>query len=226
MRDVAGITMDFAGIERLVVNARGSADAVTVGTLGGTALRAVDVDLSAQTGGGDGAADTVTALGTPKKDDVNVGSSGGDEVVTGLAARVSVVGGGEPADVLKVATAGGNDVITGGVSLSGPPVTADGGDGTDTVSYRGTPAADTIGIARTGTDLVGAFTPAGALMNVAAVEGLVVQALGGNDDITRQNGIGSLTHLTIHGPAGGHPLPGRAGRHTPPPRARGGFAHR
>jgi Ca2+-binding RTX toxin-like protein len=70
-RDVAAITMDLNGIERLELNALGGADTITVYDLTGTDLKATAVDLAA-TGGGDAQADTVITNGTNKADRVRV----------------------------------------------------------------------------------------------------------------------------------------------------------
>src|SRR4051794_14541797 len=87
-RDVAAITMDLGGIEGIALRTLGGADAVTVGDLTGTALRATDVDLSATGGGGDASSDTVTAQGTDAGDRVSAGNDGDKVVVSGLAARL------------------------------------------------------------------------------------------------------------------------------------------
>ena len=63
-RDVAAISMDFAGIERAVVRTFGGADTLTVDDLAGTDLKTVDADLSAFDGTGDNTADTVIVNGT------------------------------------------------------------------------------------------------------------------------------------------------------------------
>src|SRR3954463_13757296 len=58
-RDVANITMDVDGVERIDFTARGGADKITVNSLSGTAVTQVNLDLAATpgTGTGDGAAD-------------------------------------------------------------------------------------------------------------------------------------------------------------------------
>ena len=81
-RNVAAITMDFAGIEGLNVRTLGGADTVTVNDLTGTDLDSANVDLSAFDGTGDGAADTVIANGTDAADDVDVSSDAGKDVVS------------------------------------------------------------------------------------------------------------------------------------------------
>ena len=66
IRDVANITMDLNGIERIQFNALGGADNITVNDLTGTDVTQVAIDLAAPPGSGtgDGQADTVTVNGT------------------------------------------------------------------------------------------------------------------------------------------------------------------
>ncbi len=188
---------------------------MTVGDLTGTDLAATNVDLSGFDGNGDGAADTVIAQGTDQADDVSVGSSAGSVFVDGPSGRVTVSGNEAALDNLTAATLGGADTINAGVAFNGPiPVTVDGGDGADTTTYSGTNADDTIGIARNGTAAVALFTPTSQPINNTAVEELVVKGLGGADTITGQNGIGTLTHLTLDGGGGDDQLRGGDGADT------------
>jgi Ca2+-binding RTX toxin-like protein len=211
-RNVGVITMDLDGIERTDVRALGGADAITVGDLTGTDLDAANVNLAATAGDGDGAADTVIAQGTENADDIDIGSSAGNVVVDGLAARVSVSGNEAANDNVTVAALGGADTVDAGVDFTGPiPVTVDGGDGSDTTTYSGTNAEDTIGIARNGTAAVAVFTPTAQPVDNTAVEELIVKGVGGADTITGQNGIGGLTHLTIDGGTGDDQLRGGEG---------------
>src|SRR5205085_1077107 len=71
-RDVANITMDLNGVERIDFNALGGADRITVGDLTGTDLTQVNLNLSATGGAGDGAADTVVVNGTKGADSIQV----------------------------------------------------------------------------------------------------------------------------------------------------------
>src|SRR5689334_19007194 len=210
-RDIASITMDLAGIERANVRALGGTDTVTVNDLTGTDLKTADVDLTGFDGGADASADTVVENATDAADDVNVGSSGGNVVVSGLATQLQVSGNEAALDNVDVNTLGGADTIESGVGFSGPiPVTVDGGDGADRTTYIGTGGADQIGIARNGTAAVAVFTSTGILNNVG-VENLDVQGLGGDDAITGQNGIGQLTQLTLDGGSGNDTLRGGDG---------------
>ena len=112
-RDVAAVTMDFAGIETLDVRTLGGSDTVTSDDLTGTDLDAANVDLGGTPGGaGDGQADTVIANGTNGPDRVNVTRSGSQAQVKGLAAQLGITGS-EPAnDALQVNTLAGNDKVT------------------------------------------------------------------------------------------------------------------
>ena len=110
-RDVAGITMDLNGIERANVRALGSADNVTVNDLAGTDLKAANIDLSAFSGDGDGAADTVTLNGSDKAERVRVNRAGSQVLTTGLAAQTTITGSEAALDTLRVNTLGGRDDV-------------------------------------------------------------------------------------------------------------------
>src|SRR5262245_57177996 len=93
-RDVATITMDVNGTERVNFVALGGADMITVGDLSGTGVTQVNLDLAATPGGGagDGAADSVIVNGTNGADTINVVGSGTSFSVAGLSAVVNVTG--------------------------------------------------------------------------------------------------------------------------------------
>jgi hypothetical protein len=216
-RDVASVTMDLNGIEALDLSTLGSPDTVTVGDLTGTDLKNANIDLGspAGSGSGDGAADTVIVNGTDGADNVNVSSAGGDVLVSGLSTDVQVAGAEAANDNVDVNTLGGDDTINTGLGLSGPAaVNIDGGSGTDTENYSGTPFADTIGIARGNSTGVAVFGTAGTPAVATAVENVDVQGLGGDDTITGQNGIAGLTQLTIDGGAGDDTIQGGDGDDT------------
>ena len=104
-RDVAAVTMDFAGVETLNVRALGGSDTVTFDDLTGTDLNATNVDLAGTPGrAGDAQADTVIADATNGPDRVNVTRSGSQVQVKGLPAQLGITGS-EPAnDALQVNT--------------------------------------------------------------------------------------------------------------------------
>jgi len=100
-----------ADVEAFALRTFGGADTVTVGDMSGTAVQTADVDLSANVGGGDAAADTVIANGTDAADAVRVSCSGAQARVTGLAATTRVTGS-EVTDTLRVQTLAGDDEVT------------------------------------------------------------------------------------------------------------------
>jgi Ca2+-binding RTX toxin-like protein len=214
-RDVAAVTMDMDDIQQLNVNTLGSADTVTTGDLTGTDLKAVNVNLAATDGAGDGAADTVAVNGTQDEDYVNAGSDAGTVSVTGLAVPVNVTGAEPTLDNVNINTLGGDDTITSGVALTGiAGVNVDGGTGTDTTIYQGTKAADTIGVALNN-GAIAAFTTGSAPFNTEpSVESLLVEGLAGNDTITGQNGIATLTPVTYDGGSGDDTIGGGDGNDT------------
>ena len=82
-RDIANITMDTDGVERVDFNALGGADLVTVNDLRGTDVEEFNVDLAGSLGGatGDNAADDVIVNGTDGDDRIKVsGDDGGVKV--------------------------------------------------------------------------------------------------------------------------------------------------
>src|SRR3982751_4185555 len=91
-RDVANITMDVNGTERINFTALGGADAITVGDLSGTGVTDVNVDLSTPPGSGTGdlSADTVTVNGSNAGNNIQVIGAGTAYEVVGLPATVHV----------------------------------------------------------------------------------------------------------------------------------------
>jgi Ca2+-binding RTX toxin-like protein len=208
-RDVGQIDMDFDGIETVDLTTQGSADTITAGDLSGTAVKTFDVDP----GTADGAADTVIADGTDGNDNVTIANVNGELVPLGLPTQVRMAAG-DALDTLEVDGRGGDDTLTSGLSVAGPAAAAfDGGEGTDTATYRGTIGDDSIGIAFDGT-AERAFAPGAAALAVKAAEGLDIKGLAGNDTIAGQNGISTLAPLTIEGGAGDDTLSGGDGNDT------------
>ncbi len=213
-RDVANITMDLATIERINFRALGSADTVTVGNLSDTDVDLTDVDLGSFDGTPDGAADNVIVDGTDGPDKVSTSSPmPGQGVISGLGPKVQVENADLGTDHITAATLGGADTLTTDVGVSGPVVGFDGGADSDTARYNGSDYADTIGIANNGT-FVRTFAPGAAGLDTTAVENLDVEGLGGDDTIEGQNGIATLTDLTIGGGDGDDTIGGGDGDDT------------
>src|SRR4051812_28029436 len=144
-RNVAAITMDLDGIERVSFRALGGADTVTVNDLAGTSTKTVDVDLNATGGGGDGAADTVIARGTDTDDQISFTSPDGRPVVNGIGAQTRVTGGENTLDNLVAQGLDGADTATMTVGVTSPiPLHFDGGAGQDVGRYNGTSGPDQV----------------------------------------------------------------------------------
>jgi Ca2+-binding RTX toxin-like protein len=112
-RDVANVTMDTHGVERVDFNALGGVDLVTVNDLTGTDVNEVNVDLAGTLGGnaGDGAADRVVVNGTDGDDTINVSGDTAGVKVSGLAATVGVSHSEARNDQLEINTLNGNDNV-------------------------------------------------------------------------------------------------------------------
>jgi hypothetical protein len=107
-RNVASITMDLGGVERLALRSVGGPDSVTVGDMTGTDLDVADVDL----GAGDLAQDTVVVNGTNAPDNVKVARSDQHVIASGLAAQTRITGSEGLNDTLRVQTLAGDDRVT------------------------------------------------------------------------------------------------------------------
>jgi Ca2+-binding RTX toxin-like protein len=112
-RNPGNITMDTAGVERVVFNALGGSDVVTVNDLKATAVREVNVDLAAALGGatGDSQADRVTVVATGGNDKIDVSGDAGAVKVSGVAAAVRVLHPETAFDRLEINTLGGTDSV-------------------------------------------------------------------------------------------------------------------
>lgn len=163
-RDVAAVTMDLGGIERVDVRTRGGSDRLVVGSLVGTAATEVNADLAPLDGtAGDGLADSVIVTGVTAGDIIDVRAEAGAVTATGIGARLSVAGGEPALDRLAV----------------------DGG----LLRVHGTDAADAMVVYA---DAGGALYDGGGF-DVLVAPGSVgetrVLAHGGDDSITTSGGV-------------------------------------
>jgi hypothetical protein len=113
-RDIASIVMDANDVEKVLFNASGGADVVTVHDLTGTDVTGVTADLAFPIGTttGDGAADQVIVEGTPGVDSIDVtGNSASGVTVSGLTAVVKILTPEFANDRLDVNTLGGADTV-------------------------------------------------------------------------------------------------------------------
>jgi Ca2+-binding RTX toxin-like protein len=135
-RDVANVTMDLNGVERIQFEALGGADNIVVNDLTGTDVQQVALDLAATPGNtqGDGQPDTVTVYATAGDDQISVAASGTMVVVSGLPEQVTIDGV-DVGDQLSINGGDGNDMINASAMPAGTMVlTLDGGAGNDTVT--------------------------------------------------------------------------------------------
>jgi len=188
-RNVANIAMDLNDVERIDVRTLGGADNVVVNDLSGTDVTEVHVDLGAFDGGDDGAADVVTVAFTTGDDAIAFNVQAGPAVINAL---------------------GGAQVFVDNQGV-GDHFVIDGGAGNDSVTANGTGGDDDIGIARDGTNAVAVFAAGGQVIDVTNVEHLLIEGGAGNDTISGQNGIATLTQLTLDGGAGNDTLRGGDG---------------
>jgi hemolysin type calcium-binding protein len=207
-RNIATVTMDLGGIERLAFDPRGGADTVVVNDTTGTELERTDVDF-ANLGAGDTQADTVIARGGDKDDTVAVA---GDAVVTGLGGEVHGSGGEPGLDTVRVETQGGSDTITGGVTGTSPLVVdVDGGAGPDTLFYDGTAGEDTLVASPNGGE-IRLSGPAGeASVDTLAVEDVRLRGLGGADSLLTSGGGPLGAQVTYDGGSGNDTIRGSGG---------------
>ena len=214
-RNVANVTMDLNDVEKIAFRALGGADTITVNDLSGTDVRQVAIDLQAAGGGGDGAADTVIVHGTSAADQITVTQSGGNILVNGLTAQVSISGQEAANDRLTINGLAGADVIDASALSAGQITLAvnggagddrfigsggndlfDGGADDDTFVFRPGGGADAIAgfVAGAGTDDRIDLKGFGGIHDLAAVLALATQVgadtvlnFGGGNSITLQN---------------------------------------
>jgi Ca2+-binding RTX toxin-like protein len=151
-RDVANITMDLNGIERIEFNALGGADSIVVNNLSGTDVTEVAINLAAAGGVGDGQADTVTVNGTNSEDVALLFGDSSGVSVLGLSATINVTGAEAANDRIVINTQDGDDVIdASGVAVGTVGLTLNGGAGNDIIIGS---AGDDILIGGTGDDVL------------------------------------------------------------------------
>ena len=112
-RDVAGITMDTNGVERVDFNALGGTDLVTVNDLSGTDVRNVNVDLAGTLGGatGDGQPDRVVVNATDNDDTIRVFGDATEVTAKGLAPLVGIFHPEAANDRFEINTLAGTDTV-------------------------------------------------------------------------------------------------------------------
>jgi Ca2+-binding RTX toxin-like protein len=131
-RDVANVTMDLDDLENADFRALGGADNIVAGDLNGTDMTNIDLDLRGPSGGGDGAADTVTANGTQGADVFGAAGDAGGVHVFGLQATIDISQQEQANDRLTLNALGGEDVVDAtSLEADGIQLTMNGGLGAD-----------------------------------------------------------------------------------------------
>jgi RTX calcium-binding nonapeptide repeat (4 copies) len=120
-RDIAKVTMDTDGVERVDFNALGGADVVTVNDLTGTDVSTVNVDLAGALGGstGDNSTDSIVVNGTNGDDKIKVKGDDGGVKVSGLVPTVDVLHSEVANDRLDINTLDGADTVHSGGLAAG-----------------------------------------------------------------------------------------------------------
>jgi Ca2+-binding RTX toxin-like protein len=131
-RNIANVTMDLDGVERINFNALGGADTITVDDLSRTDVVEVNLNLAAAGGAGDAQADAVIVNGTRRNDDIVVSGDASGVAVSGLPAVVNITGAEAANDRLTVnALNGADEVDASALAVGSIQLTADGGPGDD-----------------------------------------------------------------------------------------------
>jgi Ca2+-binding RTX toxin-like protein len=210
-RNIATVSMDLNGVERIDFNALGGADLVHVHDLSGTDVKQMNVNLAATPGGGtgDSAVDQVIVDGTSGNDALQFAGSGASASVLGLAATTTVLNA-ETTDQLIVNGLGGNDVLSASLAqAAAPALVFEGGDGQDTALVEGSSGADTFALAANGSR---AHVDAGNLhLDVGTTESLVIHGGSGDDQFSAVGNLAALTSLTLDGGAGNDTILGGNG---------------
>ena len=132
-RNVANVTMDLNGVEKIELRTLGGTDNVVVGDTSGTNVTAVNIDLRGPNGGSDGAIDTVTVNATQGDDVFGVTGDSGGVQVFGLHATTNLFFT-DSEDRLTLNGQGGNDVINASSLEAGAvKLTINGGLGNDII---------------------------------------------------------------------------------------------
>ncbi len=132
LRDIASVTMDMDDTETIEFRALGGSDNIVIGDMTGTDVTKIALDLRGPNGGGDGAADTVTANGTQGSDVFGIAGDAGGVTIFGLAAQVDIFQTEAGNDRVVLNGLGGGDVIDAtSLEADGVELTINGGLGND-----------------------------------------------------------------------------------------------
>jgi len=131
-RNLGNIIMDQNNVERVELDALGGADRFDIGDLRATDIRELNINLAGDPGGGaDGHEDVVSLTGGAQGEFINLGASGNDLAIRGLAAATRIENL-DDGDKVTVRGGGGSDVINAfSVGAGVAALTLEGGSGND-----------------------------------------------------------------------------------------------
>ncbi|MCF3643246.1 hypothetical protein LXM94_25130, partial [Rhizobium sp. TRM95111] len=122
-RDVANVSMDLDGVEKIQFSAFGGADVITIGDLGGTGVEQVEIDLAEAANLAE--ADTIIVNGSDGSDTLSLSKTQVDAKVVVLGAQAG--------DLLQVNAGAGDDIFNFVPRQGVTGVTFDGGAGHNTL---------------------------------------------------------------------------------------------
>lgn len=133
-RNVGNIVIDGKDVEQFDLRTLGSADAVTVNSLSGTDVTAINLELAGTLGGGGGDAqpDSVIVRATNDSDNLTVAGSGTAATLTGMTAILNITSLEAALDLITINALDGDDVVdASGLAAGVAPLTLNGGLGND-----------------------------------------------------------------------------------------------
>jgi Ca2+-binding RTX toxin-like protein len=136
-RDVAGIVLDIAGIERVDCEARGGSDSIVVRSLTGTDVQQLNLDLEGLDNSNvpDAQPDAIVVFGRDGEDNITIAGSGNTLSITGAGPVIYIRNPDAALDTLSVSGVGGNDRINAqNLAVGLLKLSIEGGPGNDTVT--------------------------------------------------------------------------------------------
>ncbi len=133
-RNIGNIVIDGEDVEQFDLRTLGSADAVTVNSLSGTDVTAINVELAGTIGGGGGDAqpDSVIVNATSESDTLTVAGSGTAATLAGMTAILNITSAEAALDRITINALGGDDVVSAsGLAAGVVALTLNGGLGDD-----------------------------------------------------------------------------------------------
>ena len=190
-RDVAAITLDVNGVETVNINTLGGADTLTFNRLAGSGVTLVNADLTGTGGIDDGAADVVVLAGTAGSDTFNFVANAGAIDASGFGALVRVQDAINSTDTISIT-----------------------GVGNDSVNINGSSIADTMTVVANGTVAQASTTGFPFPVSVSGALTLMVNGLGGPDNITCSGNLATIVPLILDGGDGDDTINGGNGADT------------